>query len=224
MGLERAEIKPIYPKGEPVKVMFNPDEYTISKDINYAQSSVPGLKGPILQFVSGNLQTLEMELLLDSYEAHEGVEQHSDVRVQTGKIFKFLEIDRQTHAPPILQFTWGTLSFTCVLARVNQRFIMFLPDGTPVRARITATFNEYIDPEREAKEVDRQTADFSKVHIIMQGETLSQIAGKFYENAQLWRPIAIANGIDNPRALRTGQQLRIPNLPFTDPQSGEVMR
>jgi LysM repeat protein len=224
MALERAEIKPIYPKGDAVKVMFNPDEYTVNKDINYAQSSIPGLKGPILQFVSGNLQTLEMELLLDSYEAHQGVKQHSDVRDETGKIFKLLEIDSETHAPPILEFTWGTLSFTCVLARVSQRFIMFLPDGTPVRARMTVTFNEYLDPEREAKEVNRQTADFSKVHILMPGETLSHLAGKFYQNAQLWRPIAIANGIDNPRDIQSGQQLRIPNLPFTDPQSGEVMR
>ena len=33
-------------------------------------------------------------------------------------------------------FTWGTLSFTCVLARASQRYIMFQPDGVPVRARV----------------------------------------------------------------------------------------
>ena len=37
---------------------------------NYAQAAIPGLSSPLLQFVNGNLQTLEMELFLDSYEEH----------------------------------------------------------------------------------------------------------------------------------------------------------
>jgi nucleoid-associated protein YgaU len=50
---------------------------------------------------------------------------------------------------------------------------------------------------------------------------LSRIAGKLYEDPQLWRPIAIFNGIADPRAVRPGQRLRVPALPFTDPDSGE---
>jgi nucleoid-associated protein YgaU len=100
---------------------------------------------------------------------------------------------------------------------------MFLPDGRPVRARLTVTFNEFIDAEREAKEVNLQTADFTKVHVVIQGETLSGIAGRFYEDPQLWRPIAIANDIADPRAIVVGQSLQIPSLPFIDPDTREVM-
>ena len=53
-----------------IPVQFNPEEYTLSRDINYAQAAIPGLSAPILQFVNGNMQTLEMELFLDSYEKH----------------------------------------------------------------------------------------------------------------------------------------------------------
>jgi nucleoid-associated protein YgaU len=101
---------------------------------------------------------------------------------------------------------------------------MFLDDGRPVRARLTCTFNEFIDEEREAKEVNRQTADFSKAHVVIENETLSSIAQTLYGNPQLWRPIAIANGIDDPREISTGQVLRVPALPFTDQQSGEVIQ
>ena len=38
----------------------------------------------------------------------------------------------------------------------------------------------------------------------------------------MWRPIAIVNGIDDPRSLVPGQALRVPALPFTDPATGEV--
>jgi hypothetical protein len=202
MGLQKAQLTPIdpkgNPKGDPIPVMFNPEEYTVNKDINYAQNAIPGLSGPILQFVNGNMQTLEMELFLDTYEEHKYGSRvlnkaGEDVRNLTRKITDLMIIDPDTHAPPVLLFTWSSLHFQCVLARVSQRFIMFKPDGTPVRARLTVTFNEYIDIEREAKEVNRQTADFSKVHIVTQGETLSSIATQLYEDPQMWRPIAIAN-------------------------------
>jgi hypothetical protein len=198
-------------------VMFNPEEYTVNKDNNYAQVSVPGLRGPLIQFVNGNMQTLEMELFLDTYEAG------SDVRNETAKIAAFLDIDSGTHAPPVLLFTWGSLSFTCVLARVSQRFIMFLPNGTPVRARLNVTFNEYLDAEEEAAEVNRQTADFSKVHLVTEGETLSGIAASLYDNPRHWRPLAIVNEINDPRAIFVGQELLVPSLPFIDPESGEVI-
>src|SRR5262249_22265428 len=133
-------------------------------------------------------------------------------------------IDPQLHAPPVLQVAWSSLQLRCVLARVSQKFIKFFEDGRPARARLTVTFNEFLDLDHEFKEVGRQTADFSKVHVVTQGEILSGIAGVVYANAQTWRPLAIANGIDDPRSLFPGQSLRVPALPFTDPESGQVMQ
>jgi nucleoid-associated protein YgaU len=101
---------------------------------------------------------------------------------------------------------------------------LFLPDGRPARARINCSFSEYLDPTREAKEVDRQTANFTKLHVVVEGETLSQIAAALYDDATMWRPIAITNEVDNPRELVTGQSLTIPSLPFIDPETGEVLQ
>jgi nucleoid-associated protein YgaU len=111
-----------------------------------------------------------------------------------------------------------------VLARASQKFILFFPDGRPTRAKIAVTFQEFVDPGRENREVKRQTANFSKAHAVVQGETLSAIAGRFYQDPRQWRPIAIENALDDPRALTVGQTLLIPPLPFVDPESGEVLR
>jgi hypothetical protein len=223
MALAKAVIT-VEHTGEEIPVMFNPEEYTLNKDNNFVSQTIPGLRSPILQFVNGNLRTLEMELLFDTYLPHTTeAESPRDVREETQKIVKLLDIDSNLHAPPVLTVSWASLQFRCVLARVSQRFIMFLPDGRPVRARLTVTFNEFIDAEREAKEVNLQTADFTKVHVVIQGETLSGIAGRFYEDPQLWRPIAIANDIADPRAIVVGQSLQIPSLPFIDPDTREVM-
>ena len=216
MALAKARIT-VEHTGRVIEVMFNPEEYSLNKDNTFASQSVPGLSSPILQFVSGNLRTLEMELFFDTTDARR------DVRVETQKVVDLLKIDRDLHAPPILQVAWGSLQLRCVLARANQKFLKFLEDGRPTRARVTVSFSEFIDPEREAREVNRQTADFSKVYVVQRGDTLSGIAVRFYENAALWRPIAIANGIDAPRGLVPGRELHVPALPFTDPESGEVV-
>jgi hypothetical protein len=226
MALEKALITNT-DTDERIEVMFNPEEYTLNRDINYAQTGVPGLSAPILQFVHGNLQTLEMELFLDTYEAHRNGSRvlnqaGEDVRTLTSKITHLMDIDPKTHAPPVLLFTWASLSFTCVLARASQRFIMFRPDGMPVRARLQVTFNEFRNVDLEAKEIKRETSDFSKIYEVKQGETLSAIAWRTYGNPRLWRPIAKRNGIDNPRALSIGTRLIVPQLPFRDPETGEV--
>ena len=203
--------------GDSIEVQFNPEEYTLHRENNFAQAAVPGSSGPLLQFVHGNLKTLEMEFFLDTYEAG------TDVRDLTGRITAQMDIDPRLHAPPVLLFTWGSLSFACVLSKVAQRFIMFLPDGRPARARMQATFSEYTNSHVEPKEIKRETADYTKLYIAGQNETLSAVAGRVYENPRLWRPIAIVNQIDDPRLLALGQRLIIPPLPFRDPESGEVM-
>jgi LysM repeat protein len=221
VGLAKIQIT-VEHTGESFKVLFNPEEYTINKDNNFASQAIPGLSGPLLQFVHGNMRTLEMELFFDTYDTDSLPKR--DVREETNRVVKLLAIDPALHAPPILRIAWASLQFRCVLARVSQKFILFSDDGNPVRARLTCTFNEFIDAEREAKEVSRQTANFSKVHVVTQGETLSMIAAKHYDNAQVWRPIAIMNDLVDPRHLFPGQSLRIPALPFIDPESGEVLR
>jgi hypothetical protein len=226
MALEKALLTNTV-TNEPIQVMFNPGEYSLNRDNNFAQQAVPGLSAPILQFINGNLQTLEMELFLDTYETHRSNgrilnQAGDDVRKLTEKVTGLMNIEPTTHAPPVVLFTWGSLSFTCVLARANQRFVMFMPDGTPVRARLQATFNEFRNVDLEAKEIKRETAEFTKVYVIGQGETLSGIAARLYGNPRFWRPIALRNRIENPRVLNMGSRLLIPQLPYRDPETGEV--
>jgi len=201
-----------------IAVQFNPEEYSLNKDNNFASQAIPGLSSPILQFVNGNLRTLEMELFFDTVDAG------TDVRTDVNTVVDLLNIDGETHAPPILRFVWGSLIFTCVLTKAAQKFTRFASDGTPVRARVSVTFSEFIDAERDALENNLQTADFSKFHVVVHDETLNVIANIFYQNPLAWRPIAIANGIDDPRSIVSGQVLKIPSLPFVDKESGEVVQ
>jgi LysM repeat protein len=204
-------------------VEYNPEEYTLSKDNNFAAQAIPGLRSPLLQYVSGNLRTLDMELLFDTWDSPLPMASKADVRDLTDQVVKLMDIVPDFHAPPVLTIEWASLQFTCVLAKVSQKFIMFTDQGTPVRARLSVTFQEFVTPEQEADDTVKLSSDLSKVHVVTQGETLSAIANRYYEDPKPWRPIAIANGLIDPRSIVPGQSLRIPPLPFTDPTTGEVV-
>jgi LysM repeat protein len=206
--------------GERFEVPFNPEEYTLNKDNNFASQAIPGRSAPLIQFVAGNLRTLEMELFFDTYDTPNPAK--LDVRDEVRQLTRLLDIDPALHAPPVLRVSWSSLDFLCVLASANQKYVLFTDDGTPVRARVTAKFNEFVDLTRESREVPRQTADYTKLHVVARGQTLSSIAAERYGDARQWRPIAIANGIDDPRSLTPGQSLVVPSLPFIDPETGEV--
>jgi LysM repeat protein len=203
--------------GEKIFAMFNPEEYSLNKDNNYASQAIPGLTSPLLQFVHGNLQTLDMELFFDTFETQE------DVRTKTSQVFNLLTINSDLHTPPVLRVTWGTLDFRCVLAKVNQKFIRFFSDGRPGRARLTVTFNEYLDAATQVTQANPQSPDFHKAYTVKQGDTISGIAARYYEDATKWRPIALANALVDPRSIVPGQVIQIPPLPFTDPSTGVVL-
>jgi nucleoid-associated protein YgaU len=207
--------------GTVLTVLYNPEEYTVNKDNNFAVQNVPGLGSPIVQFVNGNQRTLELELFFDTYDTPSLPKQ--DVRDQTKQVVGLMAIDGDLHAPPVLRVSMASLNLRCVLSRVSEKYLMFMPNGVPVRARLNCTFIEFVDPAQAAKEVNLQTSDFSKVHVVTAGETLSGIAAAFYEDARLWRPIAVANAVANPRRIAVGDSLRIPALPYLNPETGEAV-
>ena len=197
----------ILPVGQDsIDVLFNPNAYTVAKTNQIAEAAIPGLEAPILQYVSGNTQTLSMELFFDTYE------EQTDVTMYTDQIYGLLDIDPDQHVPPICYVTWGDFIFRGILDSVSGKFSLFFPDGTPARATLTVTFKEYIDVTVMVQENPNQSADHRKTRLVQTGDRLPAIAWEEYGDAAKWRPIADANGIDDPRNLEVGRRLIIPAL------------
>ena len=205
-----------------VPFLFNPSEFSVERTNQFAEVSIPGLPSSIFQFVKGGARTLTVDLFFDTYE--EG----TDVRIFTDRITGWdsgsmfsklpgiskglMDIDSDLHAPPICMFVWGAFIFPCIIERVTKRFTMFLPEGIPVRATLTVALKEYKEYEAQLQEASRQSADRTKTWRVKQGDSLWSIAAEEYDDPDLWRPIAEANNIDNPRILKSGVELIIPPL------------
>lgn len=219
MALDKLTIKP--EGGEPINALFNPERYTVNKSVQFADIAIPGLDSPVVQFVRGQSEKIALDLFFDTTDSGM-VDNVRDVRELTGKVYKLLKVNGETHAPPRCILLWGEagklFSFgsrespRCVLESVNGEFTLFSPSGVPLRAKLSVSFREAWTIEEQLRETPRYTSDRRKIRILQRGQTLSHLAGEEYQDPGAWRLIADANHIDNPRRVTPGTELEIPPL------------
>ncbi|TKK89553.1 peptidoglycan-binding protein [Herbidospora galbida] len=188
--------------GDRMPVMYNPDEYRIEQGNELAEIGIPGLAASPVQYVRGRARTLTMDLFFDTYE------RQTDVRAFTNRLAGLLRPAPRSFAPPVLLFVMGRFSFRCVLAEADQRFTMFLPDGTPVRARVSVAFREFTEVEVETRR--GFFAGPPTLHDITDRDTLPGLAATYLGDPGRWREIADANDLLDPLRLRLGRPLVIP--------------
>jgi len=195
--------------GNPIVALFNPNQITIDKTVPWTSLATATRDVPDAQFTHGEAATLSMDLFFDTYE------QRTNVKLQTDKVYHLATVEQhgKFHRPPICRLSWGAgIFFQGVLTHLSQRFTMFLADGTPVRATLSCTFRQWRSAKDEKSIQKLESADVAKRRIVKRGDTLSSIANEEYRDPTLWRPIADANGIVNPRLLMAGTALLIPAL------------
>jgi hypothetical protein len=205
MALEKAVITTLDTE-ETISVLFNPKEYVLEKKTPWTEVPVIGLDSPPVQFTLGQRKRLSMELFFDTSE------EKTDVRDYTTHLETLMLVNAQEHRPPLLRFSWGSLSFDCVLEDLVQRFILFMHDGTPLRAVLKVLFKEYRTAATQLSETRRESSDHTKCLILRAGETLSSLAAREYHDPRKWRYIATANHIDDPEHLVVGTTVELPPL------------
>jgi hypothetical protein len=215
MELAKLQIEPLDNVSiQPFKVMFNPNTYSISKNITWTGTASPEINAPTLSFSGGDGRTLSLELFYDVTEPVNDV-LVDDVRKETNKMVELTRIQRDLQRPPVVQITWGDDSsdrfdfpFIGVVTQLTQRFTLFRADGKPVRATLTVSFKEFCDVEKDKKQTDPEFT----TRLVKRGDTLTNIAAEVYGDPTRWRIIAEANRLDDPRRLDVGSRLALPKI------------
>lgn len=208
-------------------VQFNPTEMTLQKGAQIAEINIPGIDNPILQFVRGQNERVTLELFFDTTESGTGLGATS-VTTKTNEFYALVKMSGKEHAPPRCRFIWGNefpglvnnlgevtakrYAFDCIVESIQQKFTLFSPDGVPLRATLSVTLREYVTLQKQLEQLNLQSADHTRVHVVQRGETLPYIAYIAYKDPALWRIIASANRLLNPRDLQPGLVLRLPPL------------
>jgi hypothetical protein len=120
--------------------------------------------------------------------------------------------DEEKHEPPIVRLSWHGEVFQGFLERLDVTYVLFRPDGVPLRAKLSLTLLKSQTVEEMEKEEPTHSPDVEKTWAARRGDTLAGISAVVYEDPRLWREIARANGIEDPRRLRPGTVLTVPRL------------
>jgi nucleoid-associated protein YgaU len=192
-----------------IKASFNPSELSIEQSVNWSEQPTAQRDVVSQQHTNADPATLSLELFFDTYEKGSNV---ADLTSQIAKLGK-IETHGNLHRPPVCKLMWGKVSvFQGTLQSLSQRFTMFLDSGIPVRATLHCTFKQWRSNPEEVLRLDMSSADVEKRHTVQRGDSLASIASLEFNDPKLWRPIADANRIENPRKLLPGSVLRIPRL------------
>ena len=189
-----------------VRVRFNPTDLSLDRGSHYASMPVPGLSMPILQYIRGESDVLQLELFLDA------TDQGSDIEGDIAALETFIQIDSILHAPPVVTFAWAKFTFTGVITSLREKMTLFSESGVRLRARFAISFKSYKSAEVQLRDLKLSSPDRSHARVLREGETLAHIAYEVYGDPRMWRPIALANGIERPRFIEPGTPLWIPAL------------
>jgi nucleoid-associated protein YgaU len=203
--------------GTTFSAAFNPTEYSVERETTFAEIAIPGLDAPVLQYVRGNGDKVNVELFFDITDrmVDGQVSDGSSVRETYIEPLEQLMLQDPTlHAPPRVQLVWGStvIQSSCVATSLAVTYTLFDVTGSPVRATAKMSFREATSASVQLGQMGLMSPDKTNVATVRDGDTLPAIAFREYGDATQWRVIADANDLSNPLALTAGTSLVVPRI------------
>jgi hypothetical protein len=128
-----ATIKSLESDKPAVEAYFNPKELSIDKAVPWTVDASSTEDDPAVQYAGPAPRTLKVLLTMDD---------KVDVRPLAEALQQLARVDEGLRRPPTVTFTWGTFVFKGVVESLSQKYTLFLPDGTPVRAAMQLSIAE----------------------------------------------------------------------------------
>ena len=148
----------------------NPSELTLSYEMEYDSAQGAGTTGSRMDFKKLKPGDLSLNFFPDGTGAN-GVK--IDVQEQVERFQTLTGYNGDIHRPNYLLLAWGRIQIRrCVLKSASIAYKLFKPDGTPLRATISAVFVDAVDDQtRQAVGLGVDQAEGAAVCFQSQGGT-----------------------------------------------------
>ncbi len=227
--LEKAKLYPVkkgLSMGSPVTVQFNPSEYQISRSVSLSKKRPVGRDPDInkMQAASGNFATLSLALYFDTISDLENggllamipkfdFFSSKTPDVVCKDIATLLKYNDEEHAPLKVRFVWGKLDFMGYVESSSISYTMFSSSGTPVRAKLDLKISgEETDVLQKKMQRTFSSPNRTKERMLPETDQLWMLAEQEYDDPGMWKVIADANGILNPRKMGRAAVLKVPSI------------
>jgi len=211
-------------KHEQTTLMFvapiNPETFTRTFKVSVDQQQGHGNEGTEIRYRSTAPEQLMLDFILDgtnTMEGYSGMPPGYTAPPVTDQLQDFLQccydMNGPIHRPNFLIVMWGSeVNFRCVLSNVDINYTLFEPDGSPLRAKISATFLHHKSREEILAEARPSSPDLTHYQKVKQGDRLDNLSFSVYDDPGFCTGLANYNGLTTIRKLKAGVQLSLPPL------------
>lgn len=178
--------------GNHFSVQFNPKEFKLDETAGWTdgksaqdKASDKEAKDAALTYDKGKPATVTMELIFDCTDStsdNVATKWVQPLRAFLSATVTSTEGGNETIRPPYCLFKWGNFEFSCVVEKIGVSYLMFRPDGTPLRAKVSVGLKEREDTALHLS-VDQQIALTAQGSMLSSGketkaDEASQIQGQ----------------------------------------------
>jgi len=126
--------------------MFNPHEYTVSKQNQWDQGKTKGKNAPKVKFAQGGAENAQIAAFLRHLCRRQrcAATYRRSVENDEGSRRQEEPAQQQERAAPCA-FRWGQFEFQAVITSLSQSFTLFDKDGLPLRTTVDVSFQQVED-------------------------------------------------------------------------------
>ncbi|MCB0575237.1 MAG: hypothetical protein KDC61_11810 [Saprospiraceae bacterium] len=199
--------------GQPFFIPINPETYSEKRQVKQDSNQGIGNQGNNPKYGGTSSEELKLDFIFDGTGTVEG-NRLKDTKVSE-QVTMFLDtvyyMDGKSHKPYYLKIQWGKyLTFPSVLTTVDINYVLFDRDGSPLRAKVSATFLGYTEREKRIKLEDKSSPDLTHSRTVIQGSRLDLMTHEMYGDSKYMLQVARANGLTSLRPIKAGIQLEFP--------------
>jgi hypothetical protein len=195
-------------------IPINPESYAQSYKVELKQKPTGGNQGSNPEYKYTTPEQLKLDFVLDNTGTIEGnILDGTEITTQVDKLMDAVyRMKGEAHKPATLKIQWGLYTFDCVLTTLDINYVLFKPNGEPLRAKVSATFIQYTEPTRRVAIEDKHSPDLYRSVRVADGDTLPLLSYKNYGDPTWYTQLAYYNELVSVRALKTDQELIFPPI------------
>ncbi|MCB0555663.1 MAG: LysM peptidoglycan-binding domain-containing protein [Phaeodactylibacter sp.] len=197
----------------------NPEQFSQRLQVKQDERRPGGAQGNDDRFLSTAPEELRLDFFLDGTGTIMGyVKPEKTVPQQLQELKDVVyTLSGDIHQPKFLKVVLGTdvAPFYCKLTDLQITYTLFDPDGMPLRAKISATFKGFTDPQFRVAKEKKSSPDLTHIRSVQAGDLFPLMVYRIYNDASLYLEVARANGLANFRRLKPGQEIFFPPVEKT---------
>ncbi len=199
-------------------IPVNPESYSQNFKVEVDRTRAHGNQKTGPRFKSTAPEELKLEFIIDGTGTIEGYWYDDHTVGQQINLFKKVvyNFNGDIHRPNFIKVFWGDFTFQCILTNLDINYTLFDWDGSPLRAKISATFTDFVAQEERAARERARSPDITHFRDVPAGQRMDLMTHEIYKTSKWTLHVSKSNNLTSFRQTLTGTELIFPPLSKTE--------